>query len=241
MRHGLRIAAISALFVAFVGIAAPAQAADRDPLVNQIGTFEYLTQPDFTGLAPLSDALAGATLGIGTFDGLDGELIVVGGVPYRVGMDGRPTVVDTSRSTPFAQAVNFRPDAAGPVAPGTACADLGPVIQRLAGTDDGIIAVRVRGTFTDLVARSVPSQTAPYPSLATVIAQQAVFPLAGRRAVLVGFLQASDMKGIGQPGLHLHGLTADRSAGGHVLSCVVGSDVQVSVQRTSGVIVHDER
>lgn len=240
MRSGLRITAITVVAAALVSVAAPGQADDRDALLQQVGTFAYLTQPDFTGLAPLSEATAGATLGLGTFDGLDGEFVLVAGVPYRVGMDGRPTVVDTSRSTPFVQAVDFQPDTSGPVAPGTPCANLAPVIQQLAGTDDGIIAVRVRGTFTDLVMRSVPGQSVPYPALSAVIAQQAVFPLAGRRAVLVGFLQGGDMLGIGQPGLHLHGVTADRSAGGHVLSCVVGSDVQISVQRTSGVIVHEE-
>ena len=73
-----------------------------------------------------------------------------------------------------------------------------------------------------------------------VVAQQATFPLPGRRSVLVGFWQGPDMKGLGQPGLHLHGVTGDRRAGGHVLSCVVGSDVQVSVQRASGVVVHSD-
>ncbi len=232
-------AALVTAVAATIG-ALPANAADDDARVHQVGTYDYLTQPDFTGLAPLSAAIDGATLGLGTFDGLDGEFVMVAGVPYRVGMDGPPTIVDPSRSTPFAQAIDFRPDTSGPVAPGTTCANLGPVIQQLAGTTAGIVAVRVRGTFTDLVTRSVPAQRVPYPSLAEVIAQQATFPLPGRRSVLVGFWQGPDMKGLGQPGLHLHGVTGDRRAGGHVLSCVVGSDVQVSVQRSSGVVVHSD-
>jgi len=208
--------------------------------VNQVGTYDYLVQPDFAGLAPLSTAIDGRTLGLGTFADLDGEFVLVGGTPYRVSTDGTPTVVDPSVSTPFAQAVDFRPDTSGPVAPGTTCAELPAVISELAGTDEGITAVRVRGTFTNLLTRSVPRQPLPYPALAQVVAGQTEFPLGSRRAVLVGFLQGADMKGIGQPGLHLHGVTADRSAGGHVLSCVVGSDVQVSVQRTAGAIVHSD-
>jgi alpha-acetolactate decarboxylase len=46
---------------------------------------------------------------------------------------------------------------------------------------------------------------------------------------------AGDVAGVGPPGLHLHGVTRDRSAGGHVLSCIAGSDVQLSVQRADGV------
>jgi alpha-acetolactate decarboxylase len=56
--------------------------------------------------------------------------------------------------------------------------------------------------------------------------------------VLVGFRTGQDLAGTGAPGLHLHGLTADRKGGGHVISCVVGSDVQLSVQRTAGVSIH---
>ncbi len=216
-------------------VASPAQATDDH--VHQVGTYDYLTQPDFTGLAPLGMAIDGRTLGLGTFADLDGEFVLVAGTPYRVGTDGTPTVIDPSVSTPFAQAVDFRADASGPVAPGTTCAELGPVITNLAGRGNGIVAVRVRGTFTNLLTRSVPRQSLPYPSLAEVVAGQTEFPLGEQRAVLVGFWQGDDLKGIGQPGLHLHGVTADRSAGGHVLSCTLGGDVQVSVQRTAGVVV----
>jgi hypothetical protein len=34
-------------------------------------------------------------------------------------------------------------------------------------------------------------------------------------------------------------VNADRSAGGHVLSCTLGDDIQLSVQRSDGVVVHD--
>ncbi len=223
--------------VTALALAAPAAHA-ADTYVHQVGTYDYLTQPDFAGLAPLRIAIDGQTLGLGTFNDLDGEFVLVAGTPYRVSTDGTPTVVDPSVSTPFAQAVDFHADVSGPVAPGTTCANLGPVIEELADRSDGIIAVRVRGTFTDLLTRSVPRQSVPYPALAEVVAGQTQFPLGEQRAVLVGFWQGADMKGIGQPGLHLHGVTADRGAGGHVLACTLGGDVQVSVQRTDGVIVH---
>jgi len=130
---------------------AGASESETKATISQVGTYDYLVQPDFTGLAPLSEAIEGQTLGLGTFADLDGEFVMVAGVPYQVRPDGTPREVDPQVATPFAQAVDFRPDTSGPVAPGTTCADLGPVITALAGSDDGITAVRVRGTFTDLV------------------------------------------------------------------------------------------
>lgn len=201
----------------------------------QVGTYGYLTQPDFTGLAPVGDIADGRTLGIGTFADLDGELVMVGGTVYQVRPDGVPRQAEPTTLTPFMQAIAFHPSANAPIPPGTRCADLPAVINRVTAQANGIIAVRVRGTFADLVTRSVTADPPPFQPLSQTIAEQTVFPLGERRAVLVGFWQGRDALGIGQDGLHLHGLTADRTAGGHVLSCVAGSDVQLSVQPVPAV------
>jgi len=62
-----------------------------------------------------------------------------------------------------------------------------------------------------------------------------VFPLTDVSATLVGFRTGSDFLGVGAPGVHLHGLTKARDAGGHILGCTMGSDVRLSIQRTQGV------
>ena len=233
--RALATAVVMSLLAAIVPAAA-ASAEDAAP-ARQVGTYAYLVTPDYDGLLPVAAAARGLTLGLGTFDRLDGELVLVGGRVYRVGTDGRPVEVTDDRLTPFFTGVRFRPTASVPVPPGTACADLGRLVTQAAGTASGMVAVRVRGTFSDLVARSVPAQAEPYPALATVVAGQTVFPLAGSRAVLVGFWTGADLAGVGAPGLHLHGVTADRSAGGHVLSCIAGGDVQLSVEPLDGVTV----
>lgn len=238
-RRSRRAASLSAaLGLTFLGAALPlAQAQERPSEGIQVGTYDSLVTPDYRGLLPVREAARGLSLGLGTFDDLDGEMVLVGGTPYRVGTDGRPAPVTDGRTTPFFEGVAFRPTASGPVPPGTTCANLAPVVTTLAGSTNGMVAVRVRGTFTDLVTRSVPRQAEPYAPLASVVANQTTFPLGQRRAVLVGFFTGSAFKGIGAPDLHLHGLTADRTAGGHVLSCVVGGDVEVAVQPLSRMAV----
>jgi acetolactate decarboxylase len=209
--------------------------ADDSPPVRQIGTYDYLVQPEFTPLAPIHNATTRNTIGLGTFGNLDGEFVMVGGVGYRVPTTGIPVPITGKELTPFVQAIKFTPTKSGPVPPGTQCSNLIPAINELAQSDTGIIAVKVRGTFTELTTRSVPAQTQPWPSLADIVSKQTEFTLDGSKAVLVGFRQASDFLGVGQPGLHLHGLTVGRQAGGHVLSCTAGSDIQLSIQRAKGV------
>ena len=236
-RHRTLLAIAGSVVLLAVSLAGTAAAADGDSWVEQVGTYDYLIAPDYDGLAPVGTVVRGQTLGLGTFDRLDGELVLVGGVPYRVGVDGVPQRADLASSTPFLQAIRFAPQASGPIPPGTTCAQLSGLVDALARTQSGVVAVRVRGTFSSLVTRSVAAQPEPYPALATAVAGQTVFTLGERRAVLVGFRTGADLAGTGAPGLHLHGLTADRAAGGHVLSCVAGPDVQLSVQRAAGVRV----
>ena len=235
----IRLLLAAAIAVSLLVFPQSAVTAADDSTVYQVGTFDYLVQPDFTGLQQVDKVSEHTTLGLGTFADLDGELVMVGGVAYRVPTTGIPERLTGKEITPFIQAINFKPTKSSPIPPGTQCSQLIPAINELIGTDQGIIAVRVRGTFTQLEARSVPKQTQPWPTLATVISQQTQFTLDGSKAVLVGFRQGSDFLGVGQPGLHLHGLTSTKNAGGHILSCTAGSDVQLSVQRASSVDIQN--
>ena len=237
---GRRLAIIATTLAAIALVASvPLATADDAPApagwVSQIGTFDYLVQPDYDGLAPVRDGVRGATIGLGTFDRLDGELVLIGGTTYRVGIDGIPRVVSTSRTTPWVEAVRFTPQASMRVPAGTECSALAPLIDDLAGTTGGMVAARLIGTFDVLTARSVPAQSQPYLPLAEVVATQTVFPLTDVGATLVGFRTGPDLMGVGAPGLHLHGLTKARDAGGHILGCTVGTDVRLSIQRTLGV------
>lgn len=205
--------------------------------VSQVGTFDYLVQPDYDGLAPIRSVVGDSTIGLGTFDRLDGELVMIGGTVYRVGTDGLPRKASLSRSTPWFEGVRFTPQASMRLDEGTECSALVPLIDQLAKTSGGMVAVRLIGTFTTLTARSVPAQTQPYPPLAEVVAEQTVFPLQDVTATLVGFRTGSDLLGIGAPGLHLHGLTKARDAGGHILGCTTGPNVRLTIHRTRGVQV----
>lgn len=235
-----RVGALGVVVTAglFAGAASGAQADDSRPSLVQVGTYDYLTQPNFVGLASVGEIAKGNTIGLGTFENLDGELVMVGGDVYQVRPDGTPREPDPATRTPFMQAIDFTPTTSSPIPPGTTCANLAPVIQELAERTDGIIAVRVRGTFPELTTRSVSTDPPPYQPLSQTIAEQTEFTLDGQRAVLVGFWQGKDALGIGQDGLHLHGLTADRGAGGHVLSCTLGSDAQLSIQPVDNVHLH---
>lgn len=225
-----------------VVVAVPAGATTGFERVDQAGTYAKLNLPNYDGVARLRDVVGrtpGPTvIGLGTFNRLDGELVILHGQPYRVGVDGVPAMVSLNRSASFVQAIPFRADASVRLPRGTACSDLIVTVDELARSTGGVVAVRLTGTFSDLVTSSVPRQSPPYKSLTTVMATQVEFPLGAVTADLVGFRTGADFTGVGPLGLHLHGLTRDRTAGGHVLSCVT-ERVRLTVDVTDGVHLLD--
>ena len=71
--------------------------------------------------------------------------------------------------------------------------------------------------FSYLKARSVPKQEKPYPKLADAVSNQTIFEFKNVSGTLVGFRTPDFVSGINVPGYHIHFLSANRSAGGHVL------------------------
>ena len=93
-------------------------------------------------------------------------------------------------------------------------------------------AVKIEGTFRYVKTRSVPGQEKPYPPLIEVTANQPTFEFHDIEGTIVGFYCPDYVEGLNVPGYHLHFITADRKAGGHVLEFSI-KDAELSVDYTS--------
>jgi acetolactate decarboxylase len=94
-------------------------------------------------------------------------------------------------------------------------------------------AVRVDGHF-DAVHVRAACRTAPGIPLAAATEHQAEFELVGVDGTMVGFWSPPYASGFEIAGYHLHFLTDDRTAGGHVLGCR-GRELRVQLQEESDV------
>jgi len=88
-------------------------------------------------------------------------------------------------------------------------------------SQDAIYAIKVTGTFDYAQTRSPAKQTQPYPALADALKTQSVFNLSSVSATAAGFWFPSSMIGIDYAGYHLHLITDDHTAGGHLLDCII--------------------
>lgn len=195
-------------------------AAPRAHTVTQISTIDALLAGGYDGFFPLDELPRYGDFGIGTFDRLDGEMIVLDGRIYQVPFSGR-VVALKGGTTPYAAVVPFRTDRRISFA-----CPLG--MEELLRSLDGELAntnlfygVRIDGTFSGMKVRSVPPQEKPYPPLGEVTKHQAVFTLDRSEGTIVGFRSPSFVKGVAVPGYHLHYIDRERASGGHVLDFVL--------------------
>ena len=222
----------------FTGMAAaPAGGTDRD-LLYQVSTYTALSGGGYAGLVPVGEVVKHGDLGLGTFDGLDGEMVVLGGQYYQVRSDGTVTTPDPSTLVPFAAVTPFEADV---VVPGITAGNLSLLTAALDAdlpSRDIFWAIRVTGTFPYVKARSPPKQSMPYPGLTEALKNQSVFIFRNVSGTVVGFYTPASAAGVDPVGYHFHFITADRKAGGHVLDIATqGASVELdSTPRFSVVL-----
>lgn len=202
-----------------------AQKAQERENLYQISTFNALLQGVYDGSLTVGSLLQHGDMGIGTFNRLDGEMIVMDGKCYQVDITGKVRVVPANVTTPYACVTHFDTDVTIKIDKPTSLQDLEIQIDKLIKSKNHIAAIRIAGQFEYVKTRSVPKQSPPYQALAEAVKQQAVFMLNKTQGELVGFWCPQWLNGIAVPGYHIHYLDQKKSAGGHVLDCVMTKGV----------------
>jgi acetolactate decarboxylase len=183
----------------------------------QVSTIDALLQGVYDGDMSVGVLRKHGDFGIGTFNGVDGEMIAIAGRFFQIRADGRAVRVDDSALTPFASVTRFRADISFDVNKPTDVAGLQAKIESALPSPNYFYAIRVTGRFEALKTRSVPKQSQPYVPLVEVVKQQPVFEFKDTRGTLAGFRCPDFSKGLNVPGYHLHFLNREETAGGHVL------------------------
>ena len=198
-------------------------AAFEDDVLFQVSTIDALMQGVFDGFYSFDDLMDQGDFGIGTFNALDGEMVALDGEYYQVRADGVAYPVQGDMTAPFATVTRFEADQTAALENASNFTELARQIDRHLPSPNAFYALRIDGTFPYVQTRSVPGQEKPYPRLAEAVEDQSVFNLTNVTGSVVGIWSPDFVKGVNVPGYHLHFITEDRKAGGHILEIQVAN------------------
>jgi acetolactate decarboxylase len=184
----------------------------------QYSTVNALLAGYYDGDLSISQLRQHGDTGLGTINGIDGELIAVDGIFYSIKSDGKAYVLDDSTQTPFA-VMAFLQEGTKQLLPAdldykAMCRWLDPLLA----APNHYHMVRIEGRFSSIKVRSELRQTRPYRPLAEVMkTDQRFYELSKVTGTMIGFKVPELMAGLNVPGYHFHFISENRLQGGHVL------------------------
>jgi acetolactate decarboxylase len=193
----------------------------------------YLSAPlldffhgQFLGVDLLSNLKQNGDFGLGTFDYLDGEMIVKDGIVYQVKDDGKVYIPLDTEKAPYSQIVFFNSETTLKINKKLNNNNLNFFFDEHLPSLKHNYAIKVTGKFNQMEVRSVKKQTPPFTSIAEAIKSQSIFELGSIEGTLIGFRLSDDfLKGTDWNNYHHHFLSENKQQGGHVLSLQIISRI----------------
>lgn len=203
---------------------------DEDQTTFQTSTVNALMEGASTGDMTMGQLKSHGDFGLGTFDGLDGEMIELDGKVFQVRADGHAHPVEDSARTPFATVSFFKADETARLDRVCSQDEMLAQVGAMLPSQNIFHAVRIEGRFDYVKTRAVARQDKSV-GLAEAARDEPIFEFHEVQGAIVGFFTPDYLRGVNVPGYHLHFITADRTAGGHMLDCRT-SDVTIKIHHT---------
>ena len=198
---------------------------NADNKIMQTSTVNALLAGVYDGNLSTGRLLQYGDFGIGTFDRLDGEMIVLDGKVYQARADGKVYTPGNDIMTPFATVCMFSPETHISLTEQKSYDEFKSIIDEKISNYNLLYAIHMKGQFRQVKVRSVPAQQKPYQPLSVIAKNQTVFHLNDVYGTVVGFRLPPFLKGINVTGYHLHFLSDDEKHGGHILDFTIASGI----------------
>lgn len=205
----------------------------RDASVFISSPIAALVEGIYHSTTTLRDLRKKGNMGIGTFNGLDGEMVYLDGKCYCLRPNKEAVEVDDDIMTPFAMCIEFIGHMSEVIDRPVSFDAFEHFILDLIPSRNLLYAIRIEGSFDVIKFRSVPRQ-ANYSPLAEIVKVQTVSSVENVEATIMGFYTPNYLASVHMPGLHLHVISQDRRHGGHLLGAAM-RNVTVKLQQAQSV------
>jgi len=202
---------------------------DEDHRMWQVSTTGALIRGIFTGECTVADVLSHGSFGVGTYEQLDGEMVILDGKAYQCRGDGSVVEPEAIAIVPFATVTNFHPDITHTTTqPIDSFASLMRSIDEVKPHGNQYYGIKVTGTFKKVHVR-MACKVKTGVGILEASHSQAEHEYQNVTGTLVGFWSPEYTVAFSVPGLHAHWLSDDRKTGGHVLGVIADPGLLIEV------------
>jgi acetolactate decarboxylase len=195
----------------------------------QVSTSGALVQGIYKSAVSTRFLLNYGDFGLGTFENLDGEMVVLDGAIYQARSDGKVLNIVDDVGTPFAVVTHFIGDQDQTIENASSFEEITTICDHYRDSDNLFYAFRIDGHFAHVHTRAMNAQLDGLP-LAKAAAIQPEFDFTDLDGTLVGLWAPQFSSALNIAGYHFHFLSKDRAKGGHLLECS-GKNLRVRLER----------
>jgi len=201
----------------------------------QVSTSAALVQGVYQGCVTVGKIKEHGDFGLGTYDALDGEGLMLDGHVYQALGDGSVIEPADSATAPFWVSAEFEADRNAAIDSVSNWEELCAQIDLLRRSENLFTAIRIDGIFDEIHYR-VACKSAPGTDLVTATSHQAEFTIKNVQGTLLGFWSPTYARTFNIPGYHLHLLSGDHQHGGHVLG-IQAKNLKLQVMDADNLIM----
>lgn len=186
----------------------------------------------FDGHLKVSELIEHGNIGLGSFDHLDGELVMLDGKTYRVREDGKVSEGKDDDEIVYADACFFESDTTVILDSFINYDSLRNRLNQQLPTVNHFYAFTIKGVFDAVTLGGLHKQSPPYTQgLDVLIPQRPVFRGINIAGTMVGFYCPQFIGDINTAAYHFHFISDDKKLGGHVMEIASGNNVTLKMQK----------
>lgn len=184
--------------------------------IYSFSSISALVKGDYYPNFNCKEILSKGNFGLGTFEGLNGELILIKNNVYQLVDNTNITLCEGDEKIPFACVCDFDYRNFDVKFSNINKKELEEKLLSLIDSKNFVQAFYGKAKFKKIFSRTVRKQEKPYKEMAEIINSQSELEIENIDAELVAFYTPSIFSKIGVEGFHWHYLSTDKKYGGHV-------------------------
>ncbi|HWA34411.1 MAG TPA: acetolactate decarboxylase [Cyclobacteriaceae bacterium] len=175
--------------------------------------------------------------GLGSFNMLNGEMVMVNGIAYQITEDGKVSEDADADKIVYANAAFFETEISSTISgAGMGLDSLKSRVAKRVQSPNFFFVVLVRGKFDKIKLGGLAKQERPFKDgLDVLIPARPVFEAANISGTMVGFYCPEFIGNMAVKGFHFHFISDDKRYGGHVMELASSGELNVEIDRKTDI------